>query len=275
MSADRDILHFSHANGFPAGSYRVLLERLAVHYDVRTIERLAHQPDYPVTDNWHFLEQELIHYFEQHYHQPVIAVGHSLGGLLSYMVAYKRPDLVKGLVMLDSPLLTPVENAGFGLLKRLRLTDRFTPAGRTQGRRQEWPDRASAKEYFADKSLMKRFDQRCLDDYVTSGTDFINPGEPDAGVRLSFDPQIEMKIYRTMPHILRSDRPLKLPAAVIGGRQSNVFNRLHGARMKSRVGMKVRWMPGSHMFPLEQPEATADTIHQLLGEMLCRHSARR
>ena len=133
----KDILHFSHANGFPAGTYRVLFEALSAHYDVRSIDRIGHNPDYPVTDNWRHLEAELIHYFEHHYRQPVIAVGHSLGGLLSLMVAVKRPDLVKALIMLDSPALSPLEANGLRLVKRLGLVDKVTPAGRTEGRRSE------------------------------------------------------------------------------------------------------------------------------------------
>ena len=265
----RTILHFSHANGFPAGSYGALLKPLADHYDVRTIDRLAHQAQYPVTDNWAFLEQELIHYFEQHYQHPVIAVGHSLGGLLSYMVAKKRPDLIKALIMLDSPVLTPMQGFGFGLLKRLNLTDRFTPAGRTDGRRSQWSSKEAAYEYFCGKKLMRNFDPQCLRDYVEHGTEWIDADAPEKGVTLRFDPQTEMKIYRTIPHTLRSDRPLRIPSAVIGGQQSDVFLRMNGARMKSKVGMKVKWLPGSHMFPLEHPRNTAETIHQLLREMGC------
>ena len=266
--AFREILHFSHANGFPAGSYRVLLDKLSDHYDVRTIDRLGHQPQYPVTDNWSLLEQELTHYFERHYSRPVIAVGHSLGGLLSYMVARKRPDLIKALVMLDSPVLTPMQAFGFRVLKRFKLTDKVTPAGRTEGRRQQWDDPQQALEYFSGKSLMRRFDPRCLQDYVEHGTHAVDPENASAGIRLYFDPDTEMKIYRTIPHNVTTDKPLKIPAAVIGGRSSDVFWPVNGARMKSKVGMRLRWLPGGHMFPLESPELTADTIHQLLGEMI-------
>ena len=44
-----DILYFSRANGFR--SYRVLPEALGKHYDVRRIDRLAHDPACLVTDN--------------------------------------------------------------------------------------------------------------------------------------------------------------------------------------------------------------------------------
>ena len=96
----KDILHFSHANGFPAGSYSTLLSYLSDDFEIGMIDRLGHHKDYPVTDNWSFLVKQLIDYFECTYTQPVYAVGHSLGGILSMMVATQRPDLVKGLIML-------------------------------------------------------------------------------------------------------------------------------------------------------------------------------
>lgn len=258
-----EILHFSHANGFPAPCYRVLLNRLAEFCDVRSIDRLAHNPVYPVTDNWQQLKTELIHYFERNYRGPVIAVGHSLGSLLSLMVAAERPDLVRALIMLDAPAITPVQARGLQLMKWLRMADRITPAGRTEGRRRQWSSAEEARHYFSAKSLMKHFDPRCLQDYVDYGTE-----QNGQGVTLRFDPDIEMQIYRTIPHDLILRTPLTVPAAVIGGEDSKAFRRVNGAWMHSRLGMKVRWLPGTHMFPLEHPDQTADTIHQLLGQML-------
>jgi triacylglycerol lipase len=39
--------------------------------------------------------------------RPVALIGHSLGGLLAKGLAYRRPDLVAGIVTLGSPLLAP------------------------------------------------------------------------------------------------------------------------------------------------------------------------
>lgn len=39
--------------------------------------------------------------------RPAAVVGHSLGGLLAKALAYRRPDLVAGIVTLGSPLLAP------------------------------------------------------------------------------------------------------------------------------------------------------------------------
>ena len=75
-------------------------------------------------------------------------------------------------------------------------------------------------EYFSSKSLMRRFERRCLHDFVESGT------ETAAGrIRSRFNPDTEIKIYRVIPHNVRFCRVLDILAAVIGGEDS----RVHGS----------------------------------------------
>ena len=51
-------------------------------------------------------------------------MGHSLGGLLSLLAASKRPDLARGLVTLDSPVITGWRSHTVQVLKRSRLIQR-------------------------------------------------------------------------------------------------------------------------------------------------------
>ena len=257
-----DILHIAHANGFTGGTYNVLADRLSAHYKVHALDRLAHNPSYPVTDNWTHLIDEMIHHFETSFHQPVIAVGHSLGGVISLLVALRRPDLVKALILLDSPVMTPWQAQGMKLLKMTRLNERIFPIRRIEDRQTEWADFNEAQAYFSGKSLMRNFDPRCLADDINSGTE-----ERDGTLHLLFDPQSEANIWRTIPHNIHLQGRLMVPGAVIGGRNSEYFKRLNGAFMKGRLGMKVKWTDGGHMFPLEQPESTADLIHHVVREL--------
>ena len=258
----KPILHFSHANGFPGGSYQVILDALAQDYDVRVVDRIGHHPDFPVTNNWPHLEQEMIEYFEKNYTEPVIAVGHSLGGILSLRLAYKRPDLIKAVLVLDVPALSALEAKGLRLIKWLGMMDKVTPASRMDGRRNLWANAEEAVAYFRGKKLMSQFDERSLRAYVQAGTVAC-----EGGVRLYFDPKVEQAIYRTIPDNLVLKKPLDVPAAAIGGQQSTVFTKSQAARMKSKLKMKLEWLPGTHMFPLEHPDATAAAIKKLLKEM--------
>src|SRR5574341_174328 len=99
-------LVFSHANGFPAGTYRLLFEAWrAAGYEVHAIEKFGHDPDYPVTSNWPHLRRQLSDFIEREVGRPAFLVGHSLGGFLSLMTAIRFPQLARGVVLLDSPVI--------------------------------------------------------------------------------------------------------------------------------------------------------------------------
>jgi len=256
----KDIIHFSHANGIPAKSYSVLLDALGAHYEVGYIPMLAHNPEFPVNDNWSDLADELIDYLQKTYSQPVIAVGHSFGGVLSYIAARRRPDLIKQVVLLDAPILERMFSMLIKMAKRFNLMDKITPAGRTLGRQEIWQDKAQAFEYFKDKSLFRKTDPRCLQDYITHGT------QPcDDGVRLTFNTATEINIFRTVPHNLyRKNANIKVPGAMIYGRQSNVVRPFQVKYMRNKMGLYASGFTGTHLFPLESPEATAEKIHQTI-----------
>ncbi len=258
----QDIVHFSHANGFPAQSYQVMFDCLNEHYEIGYIDRLGHNPKYPVTDSWPYLVDELIDHVESSYTQPVIAVGHSLGGVLSFMAASRRPDLFKSFLMLDAPVLIGVDALAVQMSKRFGWVDRITPAGRTFGRREEWPDEETALEYFRGKGLFRKTDPRCLADYVRFGT------EPfEGGIRLRFTAETEVNIYRTLPHRMRQIGRAHPPGGLIYGRESNVIRPFQVSNMRKRMGMYTSSLEGTHLFPLEQPEKTAEKIRQILEKL--------
>ncbi|WP_426741489.1 alpha/beta fold hydrolase, partial [Pseudomonas aeruginosa] len=66
---------------------------------------IGHDPDYLVGENWYNLVTEIIASIKRQAGQPVIAVGHSLGGVLSLLAAIEQPQLFKAVIMLDSPLI--------------------------------------------------------------------------------------------------------------------------------------------------------------------------
>src|SRR5487761_2659008 len=78
----RDILHFSHANGFPAACYRKFFGSLEPDFRISAIDCIGHDPAYPVTDGWPHLVAQLIDHVSTHCRVPVVGVGHSLRGYL-------------------------------------------------------------------------------------------------------------------------------------------------------------------------------------------------
>jgi pimeloyl-ACP methyl ester carboxylesterase len=232
-------------------------------FEIRAVNTIGHDPRHPVTDGWPHLVSELIERVERH-GEPVLGVGHSLGGYLTALAALKRPALFRAIILLDSPILSRWRGTVFGMVKRFRLADRLTPAGLTRERRATWTSSDEARAHFQSKRAFRDFDPGCLRDYVTLGM----RASPE-GVSLAFDPAIEYRIYRTFPHDLARDLPrLRVPAGVICGRESSESRRMGLAT--TRRHFRVVRVEGGHLFPFEHPEAAAAAIRDMAEALAAR-----
>ena len=257
---------FSHANGFPAGTYRVLFERWrAAGFEVHAIEKFGHDPKYPVTSNWPHLRDQLIHFIEREVRGPAYLVGHSLGGLLSLLAGCRRPDLARGIVLLDSPVISGWRGHSVQVMKATGLIRRVSPGKVSQTRRHEWPSPEDAHRHYAEKPKFARWDARVLRDYVAAGIEARN-----GKAELAFRREVETRIYNTLPHnlsrVLRLHPP-RCPVAFIAGTQSVEVRQ--GGLEASRALAKDRfvWMEGTHLYPMEKPEPTAEEVLRLIGTM--------
>ncbi|MCU1716947.1 alpha/beta fold hydrolase [Pseudomonas sp. 5P_3.1_Bac2] len=252
-------IFFAHANGFPSACYGKLFAALSPEFEVAHLVQHGHDPRFPVDDNWGNLVAELIHHVQQQ-RTPVWGVGHSLGGVLHYQAALQRPELYRGVVMLDSPILGVTDRLLIRAAKRFGFIDRITPAGRTLGRRETFSDQAEAREYFAGKTLFRGFDPDCLDAYVQHA---LEPNE--ASLRLRFNAQTEVSIYRSVPHRKTAHAPLQVPLALVRGAQSKVVLRHHAYLFQRAKRGQFYRVEGGHMFPLERPLNTAQLLKQVLS----------
>jgi len=252
-------LYFAHANSFPASVYRKMLSVLADHYTIIATDTVGHDPAFPVTDCWPALVAETIASIERQASGPVYGVGHSLGGVLVLYAAVARPDLFKGLVILDSPLFCTWRAQSIWLAKKLGVIDRLTPGGNTLKRRDCWASSAMVFEYFLRKPMFARFDRDCLRDYAEFGT--CDDGQ---GSRcLKFRPSIEHAIYRTLPHnIAHCAGKVVTPAVYLAATEGSVLRRSDLRYLQRALGIRLTSQSGSHLFPLEHPLETAAHIHQ-------------
>ncbi len=259
-------LVISHANGFPASTYRQLFEHWqAAGWQVHAIEKIGHDPRYPVSPNWPHLRDELIHFIEHRSGGPVWLVGHSLGGFLSVLAASHRPALAQGLVLLDSPILPPLLGRALQLAQATGLGRRYSPGAVSRRRRQHWPDAEAAYQHFAAKPAFARWAPGVLRDYIDGGT------EPaPEGRQLAFRRDTETAIYDTLPHhivrLLRRE-PLRCPLAFIGGTASTEVKQV-GLRATRRLSAgRISWIEGSHLFPFERPGETAAEVLRWLDRL--------
>jgi len=259
-------LHFAHANSYPAGTYRQLFDLLGAHFDVAALDMHAHNPAYPVRDGWETLVDELIAELVARYKgEPVILVGHSLGGMLSLMAAARRPDLARCVVMLDSPVVAGWRARVWQLAKLLGLRERLSPARLSARRRNTWPGFDDAMRHFAAKPMFAAWAPGVLRDYLEAGL------EPcPEGLRLRFTREIETAVYRTLPHHIGAilARGFTVPAGYLAGRTSEENRQAGLAPTRALVGEHLRMMPGGHLFPMESPALTASAIREMIAELL-------
>jgi pimeloyl-ACP methyl ester carboxylesterase len=260
----KPILHFAHANSFPAGTYRVMFEALRHHYDLRYLDVHAHNPQYPVKTGWRELVDELLADVMAKSSEPVILVGHSLGGMLCLMAAKVRPDLVRAVVLLDAPVVAGWRAVLVGMARNTKLGDTFSPASGSVKRRYLWPNAQAAYDHFISKDIFARWAPGVLQDYIDSG--FVPHAE---GVTLRFTRETETAVYRALPdHIGKLVRDgFPVPIGFIGGVDSEECRRASLGPTRKLVGKNFRQVAGGHLYPMEAPGIAAATIHELIQSM--------
>ena len=264
------VIAFSHANGFPAGTYRLIFEAWrAAGYRVIAVERYGHDPGYTVTSNWPHLRDQLIELvLHESPGEPVHFVGHSMGGYLSLMAACKRPALARSLVLLDAPVVAGWRAHSVQVMKVGGLMQRLSPGRVSMRRRWQWPSADAAWAHFAAKAAFARWQPEVLRDYIACGIEPDPEGEGPGVVRLAFKREIETRIYNTLPHhlggLLRRHPP-PCPVSYIGGTRSNEGRQAGMAATRGLAHERIEWIEGSHLYPMETPAATAQAVLRRLA----------
>jgi pimeloyl-ACP methyl ester carboxylesterase len=258
-------LHFAHANSYPAGVYRQFFDRLGDAFDIGALDMHAHNPHYPVTDCWPRLVDEYIAELVARYTEPVVLVGHSLGGMLSLLVAHQRPDLVRCVVMLDAPVVAGWRALAWRLIKRFGKAYDVPPAKFSKRRRNVWPTADAAFQHFASKDIFQAWAPGVLADYIACGL------KPHAdGVQLRFTREVETAVYATLPHnlgpVLRTG--LRVPVGFIGGADSWETSQSGHEHTRALVGQHFHILAGGHLFPMEHPLAAANATIDMVARLL-------
>ena len=267
------LIIFTHANSFGASTYRVLFRGLRARgFTVKAIEKIGHDPAYPVSNNWPHLVRQLAAFAGPEIEsvgEGAWLVGHSLGGYLSTLLAARHPVLgshtIKGVVLLDSPLVGGWKARALQFAKSTPLIEQVSPSRVSRTRRTHWPSREDALASFASKKAFARWQPQVLKDYIQHGL-----VEDKGRFRLAFDRAVETAIYNTVPHHFDGylkRHPLQCPLAFVGGQYSRELRQVGGALTEQIAQGRMSMMAGSHLFPMEHPLETAAEIERVIGGM--------
>jgi pimeloyl-ACP methyl ester carboxylesterase len=257
------LLH--HANGFCAALWAPVAERLRERFHVVAMDARG-QGDSGLPPEgagaeafaWPTLRDDLLGVArtvldETGHAQIALGLGHSFGGTLTLAAAAEVPSLFGRLLLVDPvifPLLTPDE-------ARQRSDDKGLVA-RSRKRRHVWPDRPSARAFFAERELFADWTPRALDLYVEEGLRDRANGE----VELKCSGEVEAHIFGS-GHTLdifdaapRVEAPVRILWAQRGSFPLEIY---HGLVSTMRAA-SIETVDAGHLVPMEQPDIVVDAI---------------
>lgn len=258
-------LHFLHANGYPPDCYKPLFEHLQPHFHVFGMHLRPLWPDAKPEDinNWHPLAEDLIRFLNEQRLEPVIAVGHSIGGIVTLRAALREPNHFRGLILIDPVLFPPRRIIAWNIARMLGLGHKAHPL--IQGalkRRREFDDFEIIFRSYRRRDIFHNFSDESLRAYVEG---IVRPRD-GGGYELVFSPEWEARIYYTGiwrdMDLWRKIREVRVPTMIIRGAESDTFWAQAADRVR-RINPVVRIetiLNAGHLVPLERPQEVAELI---------------
>jgi pimeloyl-ACP methyl ester carboxylesterase len=262
----KPLIHFAHANGVPSKVYQKIFDLLKDDFDIIYVSLLGTDGRYPIDNHWTSLTDQIIDSIvRQAKGRKVIGLGHSLGSVLTFQAALKRPDLFSQVVMLDPPLIMGKASFLFHFAKlfRLKAVDTMSPAGLSKKRRDHWDSREQAGELLRPKGFYKHFDEDCFKAYL----DYALTDDPvRGGVTLTIPRDAEVAIFRTNPSLWWLPNIAKpiIPVNLVVGNRSLFQEKGFPELVKRKFGIPYTVTDGGHMFPLEHPNEVASLVKEII-----------
>ncbi len=238
-------LHFAHANGFNAETYRNLLDPLAGQFHIVASDARGHGftrlPTEPGSaQGWTIYRDDLLGVLARIAPDGAILAGHSMGATASLMAAALRPEAVRALVLIE-PVLVP---------EGLVFDDNPLARG-AEKRRAVFPSREMALAAYRGRGAFKTWPEETIRDYLSGGL-----VDDPAGVRLACGPDWEAQNFRAPPlGVTRLAARIRCPVTLIYGSA--------GSTMPSEVARFAELCPGArivakdgatHFLPMEFPD---------------------
>lgn len=256
-------IHLAHANGFPAGSYRVLTNELTSEFHVIGMQARPLWPnsDHRTFRSWYDAADDLIQFLDSQGWKNIIGMGHSFGAICTVIAANKRPDLFSKLVLIE-PVVLPnfvyqlTRYTPKGLLKKINPV-----AKKALQRKDRWKSRQAAFDQFRAKKVFSLMSDEALWDYVNSVMT-----DDEQGIRLNYHKRWEAQIFMTVPDPWQELARLKHPFIAFRGETSDTIQPKVWDRWKkiNSTGKLVEIPQSGHMVPMERPSFLAEQIIRFL-----------
>jgi pimeloyl-ACP methyl ester carboxylesterase len=255
----KEKIFFAHANGFPAEVYGDLFSRIP-NYEIDYIPLLAHG-NYRVKYSWSDVVPEIIAYFEENYTEPVWAIGHSFGAVCLALAAQQKPELFKGIIMMDPPALSKKIRCILAVSQCFGVSKYIMPLAKKSAKRSDhFPDREFVASKLRTKFLFKNFGEQSFQNYIKYG--FTDLKE---GITLRFKKEVETKIFALTPPFYRKIT-LNIPSFYLYATEGTIAVTRSIDKVEPLfTNTTFIAFNGGHLFPLEQTEKCANELLNILN----------
>lgn len=205
---ERPHLLICHATGFHGRAYAPLARALAARFDVWAIDTRGHGASPAPADgdfDWRGMAHDVTAAVDALGGEPVLAVGHSMGGAAILLAEVQRPGTI-GAAYLFEPIVVPEELA----------TDpgKSEMGGPARNRREIFPSKAEALWRYASRPPLNVLRSDALSAYVDGGFDELDDGTVQLACRAESEARtFEASGKPTVPSVAH----LTLPFTVANG----------------------------------------------------------
>ncbi len=267
-------LHFLHANGYPPACYRPLVERLQTDFRILAMHLRplwpGSQPDQ--IDDWRPFSDDLLRFLADQVSQPVIGVGHSIGGIVTLRAALWEPHRFRALVLIDPVLFPPAMIVFWNLVRWLGLGWRLHPKiPGALNRRRSFDDLEIVFRGYRRRSVFRYFSDEHLRAYIHG---ILKP-RPTGGYELIYSPEWEARIYYSGVwrdfDLWQGLKRLRLPTLILRGAETDTFWERTAERVQ-RVNPAIAIetiQQATHLVPLERPDEIAEHIRRFCQRLSC------
>ena len=264
-------LHFLHANGYPPGCYKSLLELLQTKYHVfgMLLRPLWKDSNPTAIQDWKPFSEDLLQFLSQN-PSPVIGVGHSIGAIVTLRAALRDPSKFRALVLIDPVLFVPSFMLRWQVVRMLGLGDLLHPliAG-TKKRRRTFDNLEKVFRGYRNRSIFRHMSDENLRIFIEGIT------QPDGAdsYKLVYPPEWEAQIYRTGMQdfdIWRGLPALEVPTLFLRGAETDTFmeNAAKFVKRKQPNARVETLEKSTHLLPLERPREVFDSMQSFFHETL-------
>ena len=265
------VLHLSPANGFPPQTYRPMLRGLS-HYRCLCLPPRAlwgDQTPPPGYRDWSAAADDLLAGLYTRGLRDVVAVGHSLGGVISLLALITEPEAFKALVLLDPIFLPPQVLAMIERAWANDLVEQIPLVRGARRRRRAFSSREEALSRFREKPVFADWPAESLALYVQHG---LRPSADGRGFELAWTTDWEAHYFSTVYREIWNALPRLnglAPTLILRATHSDTFPQSVVGRAESLLpDADFHEMEGQgHLFPQAAPDETARVIREWLRSL--------